>query len=55
MPQRRLLYLLKRLRSERDTERREQIIKLGRRALMRWILVGAKKSIERSDSPQQKR
>ena len=41
MPQRRLLYLLKRVRVERDPERREQIIKLGRRALMRWFLVGA--------------
>ena len=37
-----LLYLLKRLRVERDPERREQIIKLGRRALMRWFLEGAK-------------
>ena len=42
MPQRRLLYILKRLRVERDPERRKQIIKLGRRALMRWFQVGAK-------------
>ena len=42
MPQRRLLYLLKLLRIKRDPERREQILKLGRRALMRWFLVGAK-------------
>ena len=42
MPQRRLRYLLKRLRVERNPQRREQIIKLGRRALMRWFLVGAK-------------
>ena len=42
MPQRRLLYLLKRLRVERNPQRREQIIKLGRKALMRWFLVGAK-------------
>ena len=34
--------MLKRLRVERDPERRKQIIKLGRRALMRWFLVGAK-------------
>ena len=33
---------MKRLRVERNPQRREQIIKLGRRALMRWFLVGAK-------------
>ena len=33
---------MKRLRVERDPQRREQIIKLGRKALMRWFLVGAK-------------
>ena len=46
MPQRRLLYLLKRLRVERDPERREQIIKVGRRALMRWFLMGAKNPLK---------
>ena len=42
MPQTRLLFLLKRLKNERDPQRREEIIRLGRRTLMRWFLVGAK-------------
>ena len=42
MPENRLLFLLKRLRVERNSERREKIIELGRRTLMRWFLVGAK-------------
>ena len=33
---------MKRLRVERNPRRREQIIQLGRKALMRWFLVGAK-------------
>ena len=42
MPHRRLLHLLKRLKNERDPQRREEIIALGRKALLKWFLVGAR-------------
>lgn len=41
MPQRKLVSLLKRLRRERDPQKREKLIRLGRKALMKWFLVGA--------------
>ena len=41
MPQRKLVSLLKRLRRERDPQKREKLIRLGRKALMKWFLLGA--------------
>ena len=42
MPQRKLLHLLKRLKRECDPQKREEIIRLGRKALTKWFLVGAR-------------
>ena len=47
MPHRRLLHLLKRLKNERDPQRREEIIALGRKALLKWFLVGARNLLKR--------
>ena len=41
MPQRKLVSLLKRLRRERDPQKREKLIRLGRKALMKLFLVEA--------------
>lgn len=42
MTGKKLLHTLRRLQHERDPEKRAEIIELGRKALMKWFLTGAK-------------